>query len=66
MLGMETQEMKLVCFKRFLVHGKPVAIIRPITMKRKVLERFNWERTVDATERFIRVSSKEKMMNLRG
>ena len=24
---------------------------RPIAMKRKVLERFNWERTVDATER---------------
>ena len=24
---------------------------RPIAMKRKVLERFNWERTVDATEK---------------
>ena len=24
---------------------------RPIAMKRKVLERFNWEQTVDATER---------------
>ena len=27
---------------------------RPITMKRKVLERFNWERTVDATERLYK------------
>ena len=27
---------------------------RPIAMKRKVLERFNWERTVDATERLYR------------
>ena len=27
---------------------------RPIAMKRKVLERFNWERTVDATERIYR------------
>ena len=27
---------------------------RPISMKRKVLERFNWERTVDATERLYR------------
>ena len=27
---------------------------RPIAMKRKVLERFNWERTVDSTERLYR------------
>ena len=27
---------------------------RPIAMKRKVLERFNWERTVDATERLYK------------
>ena len=27
---------------------------RPIAMKRKVLERFNWEQTVDATERLYR------------
>ena len=27
---------------------------RPIAMKRKVLERFNWERTVDATEHLYR------------
>ena len=27
---------------------------RPIAMKRKVLERFNWERTVDATEKLYR------------
>ena len=27
---------------------------RAITMKRKVLERFNWERTVDATEKLYR------------
>lgn len=27
---------------------------KPIAMKRKVLERFNWERTVDATERLYR------------
>ena len=27
---------------------------RPIAMKRKVLERFNWERTVDATELLYR------------
>ena len=27
---------------------------RPIAMKRKALERFNWERTVDATERLYR------------
>ena len=33
---------------------------KAITMKRKVLERFNWERTVDATERlYIRVLRKE-------
>lgn len=32
---------------------------RPIAMKRKVLERFNWERTVDATERiYTRVLEK--------
>jgi glycosyltransferase involved in cell wall biosynthesis len=30
--------------------------IRPLRMKRKVLERFNWEQTVDATERlYVRV-----------
>ena len=27
---------------------------KPVTMKRKVLERFNWERTVDATERIYK------------
>ena len=27
---------------------------RPIAMKRKILERFNWERTVDITERLYR------------
>ena len=27
---------------------------RAIAMKRKVLERFNWERTVDATEKLYR------------
>ena len=27
---------------------------RPIAMKRKVLERFNWERTVEATELLYR------------
>ena len=33
---------------------------RPIAMKRKVLERFNWERTVDATERLY-----QKVLNQR-
>ena len=27
---------------------------RPVAMKRKVLERFNWEQTVDSTERLYR------------
>jgi len=27
---------------------------KPLRMKRKVLERFNWEQTVDATERLYR------------
>ena len=33
---------------------------RPIAMKRKVLERFNWERTVDTTESFYRRILSEK------
>ena len=34
---------------------------RPIAMKRKVLERFNWERTVDATEKLYR-----RVLNAKG
>ena len=36
---------------------------RPIAMKRKVLERFNWERTVDATERLYKGSSATKLVH---
>jgi len=37
---------------------------RPITMKRKVLERFNWERTVDATEKlYMRVLKNRASIN---
>ena len=32
---------------------------RPIAMKRKVLERFNWERTVDATEKLYDACAQE-------
>ena len=32
-------------------------------MKRKVLERFNWERTVDATERLYRRVLKRERAN---
>ena len=54
MLGMQTLAMQPASETQLKRQCRQDAGIRPIAMKRKVLERFNWERTVDATELLYR------------